>query len=81
MRSDPEFAGMFKKEVAQRICEKKGTKAYGILSVLVQAMMMQNITVDAKSFYSATKKVKSGVLRLRRKKDYSLPCGEKLFSQ
>jgi 16S rRNA (adenine1518-N6/adenine1519-N6)-dimethyltransferase len=28
---------MFQKEVAQRICEKKGTKAYGILSVLVQA--------------------------------------------
>jgi 16S rRNA A1518/A1519 N6-dimethyltransferase RsmA/KsgA/DIM1 with predicted DNA glycosylase/AP lyase activity len=39
----PEFAGMFQKEVAQRICEKKGTKAYGILSVLVQAFMMQNI--------------------------------------
>ena len=33
----PEFSGMFQKEVAQRICEKKGTKAYGILSVLVQA--------------------------------------------
>jgi 16S rRNA (adenine1518-N6/adenine1519-N6)-dimethyltransferase len=33
---------MFQKEVAQRICEKKGTKA-GILSVLVQAFMMQNI--------------------------------------
>jgi hypothetical protein len=31
-----------------------------------------------KMFYSATK-VKSGVLRLRRKKDYSLPCGEKYF--
>jgi 16S rRNA (adenine1518-N6/adenine1519-N6)-dimethyltransferase len=36
----PEFAGMFQKEVAQRICEKKGT---GILSVLVQFFMMQNI--------------------------------------
>jgi 16S rRNA (adenine1518-N6/adenine1519-N6)-dimethyltransferase len=33
----PEFAGMFQKEVAQRICEKKGTKAY-VLSVLVQAL-------------------------------------------
>src|SRR5690554_7667416 len=28
----PEFAGMFQKEVAERICEKKGSKAYGILS-------------------------------------------------
>ena len=30
----PEFSGMFQKEVAQRICEKEGSKAYGILSVL-----------------------------------------------
>ena len=33
----PEFSGMFQKEVAQRICSKEGSKAYGILSVLVQA--------------------------------------------
>jgi hypothetical protein len=26
-------------------------------------------------------KVKSGVLRLRRKKDYSLPCGRNYFSR
>ena len=26
---------MFQKEVAQRICEKEGSKTYGILSVLV----------------------------------------------
>jgi 16S rRNA (adenine1518-N6/adenine1519-N6)-dimethyltransferase len=28
----PEFAGMFQKRVAQRICEKKGTKAWNIIS-------------------------------------------------
>ena len=28
----PEFTGMFQKEVAKRICEKEGSKAYGILS-------------------------------------------------
>lgn len=33
----PEFSGMFQKEVAERICSKKGNKVYGILSVLVQA--------------------------------------------
>ena len=33
----PEFIGMFQKEVAQRICEKEGSKTYGILSVLTQA--------------------------------------------
>ena len=76
----PEFSGMFQKEVAERICEKKGTKAYGILSVLVQAFYHADylFTVDEHVF-NPPPKVKSGVLRLRRKEDYSLPCGEKLF--
>ena len=76
----PEFAGMFQKEVAQRICEKKGSKAYGILSVLVQAFYNAEylFTVDETVFIPPPK-VKSGVLRLRRKEDFSLPCSEKLF--
>jgi 16S rRNA (adenine1518-N6/adenine1519-N6)-dimethyltransferase len=81
MRSQvPEFAGMFQKEVAQRICEKKGTKAYGILSVLVQAFYEAEylFTVDETVFIPPPK-VKSGVLRLRRKENFTLPCSEKLF--
>ncbi|MCW2120356.1 16S rRNA (adenine(1518)-N(6)/adenine(1519)-N(6))-dimethyltransferase RsmA [Flavobacterium sp. 7A] len=76
----PEFSGMFQKEVAERICEKKGTKAYGILSVLVQAFYDAEylFTVDENVFIPPPK-VKSGVLRLRRKKDFSLPCSQKLF--
>jgi 16S rRNA (adenine1518-N6/adenine1519-N6)-dimethyltransferase len=76
----PEFAGMFQKEVAERICEKKGTKAYGILSVLVQAFYDAEylFTVD-ENVFNPPPKVKSGVLRLRRKENFSLPCGEKLF--
>lgn len=76
----PEFAGMFQKEVAQRICEKKGTKAYGILSVLAQAFYDAEylFTVDEHVF-NPPPKVKSGVLRLRRKENYTLPCNEKLF--
>ena len=76
----PEFAGMFQKEVAQRICEKKGTKAYGILSVLVQAFYDDEylFTVDETVFIPPPK-VKSGVLRLRRKEYFTLPCTEKLF--
>jgi 16S rRNA (adenine1518-N6/adenine1519-N6)-dimethyltransferase len=71
---------MFQKEVAQRICEKKGTKAYGILSVLVQAFYVAEylFTVDETVFIPPPK-VKSGVLRLRRKANFSLPCSEKLF--
>lgn len=76
----PEFSGMFQMEVAQRICEKKGTKAYGILSVLTQAFYDAEylFTVEPHVFIPAPK-VKSGVLRLKRKTNYSLPCDEKLF--
>ena len=76
----PEFAGMFQKEVAQRICEKKGTKTYGILSVLVQAFYDAEylFTVEPEVF-NPPPKVKSGVLRLRRKENFTLPCNEKLF--
>ncbi len=76
----PEFSGMFQKEVAERICEKKGSKAYGILSVLAQAFYEAEylFTVDEHVF-NPPPKVKSGVMRLRRKEDFSLPCGEKLF--
>ena len=76
----PEFSGMFQKEVAERICEKKGSKTYGILSVLAQAFYDAEylFTVDEHVF-NPPPKVKSGVMRLRRKEDFSLPCGEKLF--
>ncbi len=76
----PEFSGMFQKEVAQRICEKKGTKAYGILSVLTQAFYdAEYLFTVSEHVFIPPPKVKSGVLRLRRKENYSLPCDEKLF--
>lgn len=76
----PEFAGMFQKEVAERICEKKGTKAYGILSVLVQAFYdAEYLFTVSEDVFIPPPKVKSGVLRLRRKQDYTLPCNEKMF--
>lgn len=76
----PEFSGMFQKEVAQRICEKEGSKTYGILSVLVQAFYEAEylFTVPPGAF-DPPPKVDSGVLRLTRKKDYQLPCAEDLF--
>ena len=76
----PEFAGMFQKEVAQRICEKEGSKVYGILSVLVQAFYEADylFTVPP-SVFIPPPKVESGVLRLTRKTNYSSRCDEKLF--
>lgn len=76
----PEFSGMFQKEVAKRICEREGSKAYGILSVLVQAFYeAEYLFTVPPSVFNPPPKVESGVLRLTRKKDFSLPCNEKLF--
>ena len=76
----PEFTGMFQKEVAQRICEKEGSKAYGILSVLAQAFYdAEYLFTVPPSVFDPPPKVDSGVLRLRRKEDISLPCDEKML--
>ncbi|MBA5793316.1 16S rRNA (adenine(1518)-N(6)/adenine(1519)-N(6))-dimethyltransferase RsmA [Flavobacterium sp. xlx-214] len=76
----PEFAGMFQKEVAERICEKKGTKAYGILSVLAQAFYdVEYLFTVSEHVFTPPPKVKSGVMRMIRKENYTLPCSEKLF--
>ncbi|TYB76045.1 16S rRNA (adenine(1518)-N(6)/adenine(1519)-N(6))-dimethyltransferase RsmA [Bizionia saleffrena] len=76
----PEFSGMFQKEVAQRICSKEGSKVYGILSVLTQAFYDAEylFTVPPTAF-TPPPKVESGVLVLKRKEDFSLPCDDKLF--
>lgn len=76
----PEFSGMFQKEVAKRICEKEGNKTYGILSVLTQAFYeAEYLFTVPPSVFNPPPKVDSGVLRLTRKENYTLPCHEKLF--
>jgi len=76
----PEFTGMFQKEVAQRICEKEGSKAYGILSVLTQAFYeAEYLFTVPPSVFNPPPKVDSGVLRLKRKEDFSISCNEKML--
>jgi len=76
----PEFSGMFQKEVAQRICEKPGSKTYGILSVLVQAFYdAEYLFTVPPSVFDPPPKVDSGVLRLKRKGNQKLPCDERLL--
>lgn len=76
----PEFTGMFQREVAQRICEKEGSKAYGILSVLVQAFYHAEYLFTVKpGVFNPPPKVDSGVLRLIRKENQTLPCSEKML--
>lgn len=76
----PEFAGMFQKEVAMRIAEKEGSKVYGILSVLTQAFFdVEYLFTVPPTVFNPPPKVDSGVIRLIRKEDFSLPVEEKLF--
>lgn len=75
-----EFTGMFQKEVAQRICEKEGSKTYGILSVLVQAFYdAEYLFTVPPQVFDPPPKVQSGVLRLVRKESLDIGCEEKLF--
>lgn len=76
----PEFAGMFQKEVAKRIAEKEGSKVYGILSVLTQAFYdVEYLFTVPPTVFNPPPKVDSGVIRLVRKENYTLPVDEKLF--
>ncbi len=78
----PEFSGMFQKEVAKRIAEKPGSKVYGILSVLTQAFYdVEYLFTVPPSVFDPPPKVDSGVIRLTRKENYTLPVDEKLFKQ
>lgn len=76
----PEFAGMFQKEVAERIAEREGSKKYGILSVLVQAFYdVEYLFTVPPGVFDPPPKVESGVIRMVRKENSSLPVDEKLF--
>ena len=73
-------SGMLQKEVAERLASKPGKKAYGILSVLLQAWydIEYLFTVDARLF-NPPPKVQSAVIRLTRNRRRQLDCDEKLF--
>jgi 16S rRNA (adenine1518-N6/adenine1519-N6)-dimethyltransferase len=73
-------SGMLQKEVAERLAAAPGTKARGILSVLLQAWYDVDylFTVDEHVF-NPPPKVKSGVVKLVRNSATSLGCDEALF--
>ena len=76
----PEFSGMFQKEVAKRIAQKEGSKVYGILSVLTQAFYdVEYLFTVPPTVFNPPPKVDSGVIRLIRKENYTLPVDEKMF--
>ena len=75
-------SGMLQREVAQRIAEPPGSKAYGILSVLLQAWydIEYLFTVDEHVF-NPPPKVKSGVVRLVRNSVTDLGVDERMFKR
>lgn len=78
----PCCTGMIQREVAQRMASEPGTKAYGILSVLIQAWYNVGylFTVD-ENVFNPPPKVKSAVIRMTRNETTDLGCDEKLFKQ
>ncbi len=78
----PEVVCMIQKEVAERLASPPGSKAYGILSVLLQAFY----TIDYKfsvseQVFHPKPKVQSAVISLVRNKVERLDCREDLFKQ
>lgn len=78
----PEVVCMIQKEVAERLASPPGSKAYGILSVLLQAyyIIEYKFTVNEHVFHPPPK-VKSAVIRLMRNEVEKLGCNEVLFKQ
>jgi len=75
-----EVVCMIQKEVAERIASKPGPKAYGILSVLLQAYYdIEYLFTVNEHVFIPPPKVKSGVIRLTRNSTQNLNCNEKIF--
>lgn len=79
-QSVTEVVGMLQREVAQRICESPGTKAYGILSVFLQAFYdVEYLFTVNEDVFTPPPKVKSAVIRLTRNQTERLDCDESMF--
>ncbi|MEG1761983.1 MAG: 16S rRNA (adenine(1518)-N(6)/adenine(1519)-N(6))-dimethyltransferase RsmA [Bacteroidales bacterium] len=77
----PLVAGMFQKEVAERVAAAPGSKTYGILSVLLQAFYdIEYLFTVEPTVFNPPPKVRSGVIRLVRNQTLHLDCDEKIFT-
>lgn len=73
-------SGMLQREVAERLAAPPGTKARGILSVLLQAWFdVEYLFTVSEHVFNPPPKVKSGVIRMTRNTVTSLGCDEALF--
>ena len=78
----PCCTGMIQREVALRMAAAPGSKAYGILSVLIQAWydVEYLFTVD-ENVFNPPPKVKSAVIRMTRNNVTDIGCDEQLFKR
>ena len=78
----PCCTGMIQHEVALRMASKPGTKAYGILSVLIQAWYdVDYLFMVDEHVFNPPPKVKSAVIRMTRNQTRRLDCNEDLFKR
>jgi len=78
----PCCTGMIQKEVAERLCSGPGNKAYGILSVLLQAWYdTEYLFTVSETVFTPPPKVKSAVIRFTRNNVQELGCDERLFKR
>ena len=74
--------GMVQKEVAERLASPPGKKAYGILSVLLQAWYdIEYLFTVGPGHFSPPPKVNSAVIRIKRNDRKELGCDEVLFKK
>ena len=78
----PCCTGMIQHEVALRMASKPGNKAYGILSVLIQAWYdVEYLFMVDETVFNPPPKVKSAVIRMTRNQTRQLGCNEELFKR
>ncbi len=76
----PYCSGMIQKEVGERLAAQPGSKAYGILSILVQLWYdVEYLFTVSEHVFSPPPKVKSAVVRMHRNSRTELECNEELF--
>lgn len=73
----PCCSGMIQKEVAERLAARPGSKAYGILSVLIQLWYdVEYCFTVGNEVFNPPPKVQSAVIKMVRNDVKSLPCEE-----
>jgi len=78
----PIVIGMFQKEVAERVAAKPKSKAYGIITVLIQAFYEVEYLFDVPpESFNPPPKVMSGVIRLKRKEKAYEVKSDRIFVQ